>query len=754
MKTVRKMLSVLLAALLCFGCVLPTSAAESAEQARLYGVYADGMLFQQNAPAVFAGEAVGGSEVQCVLLDASGQTVAKAQGPVNKSNRFSVAFPSPKGGYAEYTVVLSLDGEVFRTLRNVVFGELWLASGQSNVDYPLGQSETGAAMMADGAHGSYWLRFFYVPTFVKYHGDESLFPLDPQRDLEGGMWLSGDHPAVYGVSAVAFFFAQKLQKELDMPVGVLQSSLGGSSIYSWLSRRSIDEDAGVRQDLESRGAYFPEETWQESGHNVALDMTANYNKKMAPLHPFRPVGMIWYQGETELFNRVTPEAYARAFDCLQRCFGRLFDYADGERLPAVYTHLASYHYGDNVLQQMNDAFSRMQAQQPQTRAVTPIYDVPLTFITEIGDIHPAVKQPVGERMAYAAQGLLYGRHTDTYTAAYPTRVECRDGGVYVTLAHTGSGLASRGTILRGFSVCGADGVYVPADAQIVSPDTVRIFADTVPSPAGAGYAMSESNGRADLYATDEDGLAMPVSPFLTDAALCTQLWKGRDWTDCDEAQTWRLVNETNTGFHDTWQATRAAIAYTDDAVSGSALAVTGEARRFSVQPTMHFIRHNKVSRMPDGDYDYSRYSRISFCVRNTGKTPVRLDAVRFYTSGAVWFAPAVEGTGRTDYVIPADGAWHTVTLDLDTVFLFGCGLAFTFSRKKLDSIWDLRLQFSGEEASSQIALDAFRFTPDASAGSGVRLIPRPEALRAVWDRLYEAETQIRSFLSEWGRIIP
>ena len=736
MQSLKRVLALLLAAALCAAFAPGVFAEPFGIETALLQLYGDGMLFQQEKPAILTGTAVGGSTVQCALVDDTGKTVAKGEGSVNKSNRFSVGFLAPRGGYARYTVELRLDGVLFRTLHDVVFGELWLASGQSNMDFPLGQSETGSIMQRDGQKGSPWLRFYQAPPYVRYNGDTELFPADPQRDIDGGVWLTGESDAVYGVSAVAFFFAQKLQKELDMPVGVLQSSLGGSSIYSWLSRESIEADAPTLAYLQQQDRYFPADTWQESGHNVYNDMTVNYNKKIAPLRVFRPSGMIWYQGETDIFCSVPPELYARAFDSMQRQCSALFGYAEGERLPIVYTQLVSFDYGKSALQQMNAQYAAMQAEQPNTRAVTPIYDVPMSYDHAAGAIHPSPKQPVGERMAYAAQGLVYGKNSATCSAPYPTRVEARDGSVYVTLSYAGNGLAAKGARLAGFSVTDASGVYVPAEAEIVGRDTVRVYSPAVAAPTAACYAFAQMNAIANLYATDDDGFAMPVSPFITDAEHLTQAWQSRDWAECDQAAVWQLINDTYTGYYDTWQAEHTKlISFAAVGVSGNALHMESDgAAQFTAQPVMRYEKDGKMRFFPDADRDYSRYSKMSFSVRNTGSTDIRLDAVRFYTSDLCWFAPAVDGTDDTGCVIPADGAWHTVTLDADTLFRRGSVCGATYSRAKLSEVKAIRLCFADpEKKGAQIDLDAFRFTPSAQAGHGVRFIPRFSAVRNVWD---------------------
>ena len=726
----KRITSALLAALLCVGCMLPGFAAGDAS-AQLYAVYGNNMLFQQKKPAVFAGTATGGIRVTCTLLDAAGRTVADGEGAVNKSGRFAVSVPAPAGSYAEYTVVLALEGQEFARLTGVVFGELWLASGQSNMQMPLGGTETGMRMQAAGETCSRDLRFLYVQPYVEYKGDAERFPVDPQRDVPGSYWLRGDEPTVFGVSAVAVLFAQKLQQTLDMPVGVLCVSLGGTSIYSWLSRAAIESDEAVLADMRAIGRYIPEADWQETGHDVYLDMTVNYNKKIEALRVFAPQGLIWYQGETEIFNDVAPEAYARAFDLLQRSWSPLFGFDDQRRMPVVYTQIAAYHYGGDKLQRLNVEFAAMQQALPDSRAVTPIYDVPLTYRSESGVIHPTEKDLVALRMAYAAEGLVYGLR-DTYTAATVQSAVPDDRGITVTLRDTGRGLVCPDGVLRGFSICGADGIFVQADARITGPDTLYISAPEVPNPVSAAYAYAENNTRANLYASDEDGAALSVSPFVTDLSVLRMSWQDREWADCDTEKVWRLASETNTGFYDNWTASGATLSYVGGE-EDNCLHIDANRRLFSVSPTSRFRdgRSQKVFR--DARRDCSRYSRISLRVRNAGKSDVTLRQVRLYTSDLIWYAPLIDGTHGDSAVIPADGAWHTVTLDLSQIFRFGNVCGVTYSRAKLTQLDKMQLCFSGKDA--EVELDSFRFTPDGTDGAPRRFIARIDRARTPFEYL-------------------
>ena len=309
----KKIVSIFLSAIMAAGCV--TAAYAQGTSAQLYNVYGNGMLFEQNKEAVFAGTAKAGSSIAAELYSADGSLAARGESVAKADGTFGVSFDSPSGSYEEYTVVLKENSAEFARLSGVVFGELWLSSGQSNMQYPLAQSRTGREMFANRQKLSRWLRVLLVPAYPGNTVAPEFTYADPQLNIEGAKWVNGEDFAVYNMSAVAYFFAADLMEKLDMPVGILNASLGGTSIASWLSREAIDGDADVKNDFVSSNSYIEQSKWKEKEQNVYVDMTANYNHKIEALGNFRPSGMIWYQGESDI--GWSGERYARAFDLMQ-----------------------------------------------------------------------------------------------------------------------------------------------------------------------------------------------------------------------------------------------------------------------------------------------------------------------------------------------------------------------------------------------------------------------------------------------------
>ncbi|MEE1285169.1 MAG: sialate O-acetylesterase [Acutalibacteraceae bacterium] len=357
----KKLISLVLAIAMIFGLGIIAQAEEST--AKLYTVYGNGMLFEQNKEAIFAGEGgTPGNTIKVQLLNENYWPIKNSSAKVNDDGTFEVSFIGLPGSYNEYTVVLTENGEEFAKLENVVFGELWLASGQSNMMFPLGQSVKGLEMFNNGVLASKWLRVLIEPAYPTYNGTNAI-PVNPQNDIIDAKWINGESTEIYGMSAVAYFFAEKLMKELDMPVGILNSSLGGTTIRSWLSREAIDADSLLKQELKSSGYYIEESEWNEQKIDIYGNMTANYNLRTYAYRNFFPSGLIWYQGESDLMNAKNTDLYTKSFNALQQMYTDMFNYGD-EFFPIIYTQIAPYSYNEFTLSDWNYNYAKCSLYYP------------------------------------------------------------------------------------------------------------------------------------------------------------------------------------------------------------------------------------------------------------------------------------------------------------------------------------------------------------------------------------------------------
>ena len=708
MKQTKRFFSLLLCAVMLAALCLPAGAQSST--ARLYNVYGDHMLFQQNEDAVFAGVASSGAAVSVTLLNAAGKAVNSASGYASKSGTFSLSFPAPAGSFEAYSVVFAENKKEICTLSDVVFGELWLSFGQSNMEYPLAQTTDGRQMQTEGKTGRSGVRVLQVPH--KTVNGALYADALPQTEAPGCCWFSADSADVYGVSGVAYFFAEKLMDRLNVPVGILNVAVGGSCIGAWIPRSAIESDAQILNAVKAHNAYIPLEEWDRTERSYTGDMTNLYNSKVAPLMHFRPAGGIWYQGESDIFLHNDPAYYAQLFNLMQDSYTSLFSRGNG-RLPIVYTQLAAYNYGSGPYGEtkFNDVFTALAAEDPASRSEVVIHDILPAYDADNHPIHPNNKKPVGERMADCAFSLLYGGSAPA-TSPYQTGIRVQGNSVYVTFANVGDGLVSREDELRGFSVYGADGVCVAAQAEIIAPDTVRVFSDAVPAPKGAAYAVNSVSLGANLYSSFAGERYLPAASFGSSDPAINKHFDDADWLTCDTLTAWQTGSES-AGLKETWVGGNASLAVNSDRVQGQAsLAINGRGSRFSASAVFYEKANGKRVPYNSLDTDFSAYGALSVSFKNAGNADITLDALRLYGKTGLFFCPLCRESGRNSVTIPADGRWHTYSFDLNELGL--CGASFDrWSNEALKSVTEVRLCFSGKDAA--VLCDGFRFSPENGA---------------------------------------
>lgn len=709
---IKRTLSFILALCFCISLMPFSLATAEPEKVILPSKYSSHMLFKQNEPMVIEGEAPRDSEISAELY--KGEELI-AQGTCTATHcRFEIVLQAPAGSYDKYTLIIKKDGVEAKKFIDVVFGELWLASGQSNMMYPLGQSKVGADWQKTQTELNPWVRAFYTPAYIEYKGSEEKLPVEPQNDIKKAYWVTGEYDEIYGVSAVGYFFADKLQKDLNMPVGILNLSLGGSNVASWLPREAVDNNEEVKSFLIENGNYIEKDDWNEDEQDVYTDIATNFNQRINPVKSFRLSGMIWYQGESNISD--SDEDYFNCLSLLQHSYTKLFNYENG-LLPFVCTQLAQYYYGDDFpLSNRNIAFSEWQKEEPYSRAVISIYDLENTYIQEVGSIHPQTKKPIGERMAFAAEGLVYGKRK-CYTAPTVEKTTITDNNVFVTLNNTGDGLRINGEHLKGFTICGADGIYVEAQAEITDKNTVKVYSELIEKPESVAYAYGVRNIHANLYSSENGVITLPVSPFVTNNDISVQHWVEKPWIDCENETAWHFHTDFTSNFYSVWESENAEISYSENhAYSGTnGLSVKGTGE-FSINPAFELEvedgRKKETQTFNDTDKNYSNYGTMTVQVRNNTSESVSLKGVRFYVGKYKWYAPAIDNTTDVEIVIPGDSQWHTITFDLNRLHLFGNECGFSRPNDKLEDVENIIFTFESSNETT-LSIDNIQFTPSS-----------------------------------------
>ena len=455
----------------------------------LHSLISDHMVLQQQSQARLWGSARPGATVAVSPSWQSEPYSAKA----GADGRWELRVATPEASDTAYTITFAdPDGSV--TVSDVLVGEVWYCSGQSNMEqwlkgYPC-QPVDGALETIIAARPGRPIRSFSVPHSLK---------AVPQTDVESS-WRVNEPQAVAYCSAVAYYFADYLNEVLDVPVGIIMSSWGGTQVQGWMPREELAA-FGINEDHLGNGKADPTSPYQPS---------AMYNGMVAPLTPYTVKGMLWYQGEANVYDYRLYERLMQAFVPAMR---RVFD---NDSMPFYYVQIApheSVYAGMRNVKPYDPANLRLA----QARLMKQVPGTGMVVTTDLGErtnIHHTDKRTVGRRLAYWALAKDYGRNNMGWAGPVYREMKVEGNTAYLYFDIHFGGVSPYGVPIEGFEVAGADGIYYPAEAYADPTRTdgkvVRLSAPEVDVPVKVRYAHGiwKPGGLRDMW-------GLPASPFTT-----------------------------------------------------------------------------------------------------------------------------------------------------------------------------------------------------------------------------------------------
>jgi sialate O-acetylesterase len=440
-------------------------------QLRLPAVFGDHMVIQKNATVPIWGWA--GSTQDVTIKVSWDTTTIKTRAANTTFWKTTLRSPSVQG---PHTITIKA-GDETEIIEDVLAGEVWICSGQSNMEWSMAASGDGKLIMDKVNDPT--IRLFDIPNSAA----------DVPQTRGEGSWKVCNAESVRGFSAVGYFFGKKLNQDMNVPVGLINASWGGTPAEAWLPREKVEADGALKTSAEKQ---VDDKPWCPSKSGVV------YNSMINPIIPFRLAGALWYQGES---NTAAPFTYKKLMETL------ILDWREKflSDLPFYYVQIAPYTYGPVEEGTLIREQEVKMLEIPNTGMVV-ISDQ----VDNVNDIHPQFKKPVGERLANIALAETYGKTGIVYKNPLYQSMKVEKSKIRIQFQDVPTGLVSRGGEPTEFLIAGEDQKFYPARAKI-DGSTVVVSSKEVKAPVAVRFAW-KNESIPNLFSKE----GLPVSSFRTD----------------------------------------------------------------------------------------------------------------------------------------------------------------------------------------------------------------------------------------------
>jgi sialate O-acetylesterase len=463
---------------------------ELSAQVRLPVVFGDHMVLQRDKPIVVWGWSSPGEKVTVQFGKQSKRVTATRDG------KWKVALdPVPAGGPHQ----LIVKGKNTVTIKDVLVGEVWLSSGQSNMQWIVKNSMDAEKEIAAGDYPR--IRHIRIPQTIA---------ATPADDVKPTSWQICSPETVANFTAVGYFFGRELLKEVDVPIGLINSSWGGTHVETWTSREALmshDEFKSVMANVGKIDLDSAQKAQKDPSKPVSPNAfpTLLFNGMINPLIPYTIRGAIWYQGES---NASRAYQYRESFPLMINDWRKRWGLGD---FPFYFVQLSSYNQNNG---DSNNGSTWAELREAQTLTLS-LPNTGMAVTVDIGDrndVHPRNKQEVGRRLAALALDDIYGKDIVSSGPVYKSMKKEGDK-IVVSFTDIGAGLTVKDKYgyLRGFEIAGADKKFYYAQAHIEG-NTVVVYHKDVKDPVAVRYGWADDAGDCNLF--NKEGF--PAVPFRSD----------------------------------------------------------------------------------------------------------------------------------------------------------------------------------------------------------------------------------------------
>lgn len=445
---------------------------------KMPSIFANNMVLQQQSDVLIWGSAK--PNIQTTVYTSWDNKKYKTKSDFK--GKWQIKIKTTKASFTPYTITIS-DGKVL-VIKNILIGEVWICSGQSNMEMPMSgfrnqPIENAPKDILDAQFPN--IRIFTV----KWNATTQ-----PQNDCVGS-WKLTSPEAISSFSATAFYFGRMLFSKLNIPIGLISSNKGGSSIEAWMNSNALVDFTEKKIPTLNEKEIIPNKT-----------PTGLFNAMIYPIIGYGIRGAIWYQGEA---NVDEPDLYIRMFDKMVREWRNLWGIGE---FPFYYAQIAPYRYGDGHL---NSAYMR----EAQSKCMSTTSNTGMAVLMDAQSpycVHPPKKRDAGERLALWALAKTYEISGISYKS--PTYTKMEIDGRLITLTFDvpeSSGLTSYNKDIHEFEIAGKNKRFYPAVATLFG-NKVFVFSPQVDFPIAVRYAFKDIS-ESEIFSVDG---GLPLSSFRTD----------------------------------------------------------------------------------------------------------------------------------------------------------------------------------------------------------------------------------------------
>ncbi|MFN0293654.1 sialate O-acetylesterase [Pedobacter helvus] len=441
---------------------------------RLPSFFSDHMVLQRNSKVDFWGWAGAAQFIQIIPSWSNDTVKVRADGYA----KWKAALKTPEAG-GPYTITfIAPDNKI--VLEDVMIGEVWLCSGQSNMVW--NSNNKHQEMLAElPTINNNNIRVLQVP---------NVSSLNPQDDLKAS-WKTASPESIKGFSSIAYFIAKKLQKELNMPIGVINSSWGGTPAEVWTPQETINSDAVLKSyaDLQKPAISRP--------HTAG----SLWNAMVYPLVGYRIAGVYWYQGESNVSGW---QGYGQLFSAMIGAWRKAWGY----EFPFYYVQIAPHTYKTAT----GNLSSMLREQQSRTLSLVKTGMVVTTdLVPDVSNIHPEKKIDVANRLADLALVETYGQPKTDYKSPVYEKIEVKGDKIIVHFKYLEKGLSVKGKDITEIKIAGEDGNFKEAKA-IIKGNTLEVSSKEIKKPEAVRFGFTDT-AMPNLF----NSKGLPVAPFRTDS---------------------------------------------------------------------------------------------------------------------------------------------------------------------------------------------------------------------------------------------